>query len=124
MREGSPASGLGWFDSTPRGYGNHADDKENDMYQEMIRMIAKEMGRDDVDPRHILAYMYEGHSTLDGLARWQFREEVEICIGCVDLDGVKAAERCALSHGLKPLGTEKGSRKRARTRQAEARRAV
>ena len=69
-------------------------------YQEEITDIAKEMGRPEVDPRHVEAYMRVGHSTLDGLARWQFVEEVEICIACIDAGGLEDAERTARSFAL------------------------
>ncbi len=58
------------------------------------------MDRQDVDPRHVEAYMRLEHSTLDRLSKSRFADEVEIGVMCVDADGVKNAESCAQSFAL------------------------
>ena len=64
-------------------------------YQQRICALAP-----DQDPRHIEAYMRLEHSTLDGLADWQFADEVAIGVACIEQGGVEAAEQCARSFGL------------------------
>lgn len=50
--------------------------------------------------RHIEAYMRLEHSTLDGLSKHQFSEEVQISATCVREAGPLAADRLAQSFGL------------------------
>ena len=70
-------------------------------YQQTIREEMARMGFvGAADPRHIEAYMRLEHGTLDGLSRWQFRDEVVVGLECIRQGGVEAAERCALSFGL------------------------
>jgi hypothetical protein len=70
------------------------------VYNRWIQKALLALGRDDVDARHIEAYMRLEHPTLDGLSASQFSEEVLICVACVDADGRENAERCARSFGL------------------------
>ena len=71
------------------------------MYQKSIKQLLLEVyKRTDIDPRHVEGYMRLQHSTLDGLSKKQFAEEVEIGIMCVDMDGIKNAEQNALSYAL------------------------
>lgn len=70
------------------------------MYQQMIRETLAKQGRIGTDPRHIEAFMRLEHSTLDGLARWQFDAEVALAVDCIDAGGMANAEACALSFGL------------------------
>jgi hypothetical protein len=70
------------------------------MYQQMILEILAEMGRAEIDPRHIEAYMRLEHPTLDGLSAPQFEREVAISVECVDAAGPSEAEACAASFGL------------------------
>lgn len=69
-------------------------------YQEIISDILEKKGRAEIDPRHIEGFMRVGHSTLDGLAFWQFEDEVEIGIGCIDACGIDSAEETAKSFNL------------------------
>lgn len=55
---------------------------------------------DNIDPRHIEAYMRVGHSTLDGLSVRQFAAEVVLARDCIREGGVEMAERIAKSFGL------------------------
>lgn len=50
--------------------------------------------------RHLLAYIYCGHSTLGHLSREDFRAETKLAMACVDQAGPVRAERCAKSWGL------------------------
>ena len=70
------------------------------MYQRTIIEILATAGRPEIDPRHIEGYMRLGHSTLDGLSKRQFTEEVELGIMCVDMDGFDNAEKNAQSYAL------------------------
>lgn len=64
-------------------------------YREMISELAPAY-----DPRHVEAYMRVEHPTLDGLAYWQFAEEVKLAAACIEAAGLKTAERVAISFGL------------------------
>ena len=70
------------------------------MYQQTIREMAAALGYVGVDPRHVEAWMRLEHSTLDGLSRARFRDEVEIAIACIHHDGTKNSESLAQSFGL------------------------
>jgi len=70
-------------------------------YADSIReTLAKQglIGR--YDPRHIEAYMRLEHSTLDGLAAWQFDQEVATAAACIDAGGTNEAEALAESYGF------------------------
>ena len=70
-------------------------------YTHLIRESMAKSGRvGAADPRHIEAYMRLEHPTLDGLAPWQFDDEVKIALECIMCDGVINAESCAQSLGL------------------------
>jgi hypothetical protein len=70
------------------------------VYQRFIREEVARQGHIGIDPRHIEAYMRLGHSTLDGLSRRQFIDEVQIGVQCILSDGVANAESLAKSYGL------------------------
>jgi hypothetical protein len=70
------------------------------MYQQIIREELAHIGHVGLNPRHIEAFMRLEHPTLDGLASWQFRDEVKIAAECVIAGGEANAESCALSFGL------------------------
>ncbi len=70
------------------------------MYQQTIREMAAALGYVGVDPRHVEAWMRLEHSTLDGLSRMRFRDEVEIAIACIHRDGTQNSESLAQSFGL------------------------
>mgnify|MGYP001616925687 CR=1 FL=1 len=69
-------------------------------YQNTIRQILTEMGKKDIDPRHIEGYMRLMYSTLDHLPHSMFVTETVIGINCIKLDGVENAEQNAKSFGL------------------------
>lgn len=62
--------------------------------------LVSELGTNGFDPRHVLAYIYTGHSTLGHLSRDDFRAEIKIAIECIRTAGHYQAERCAQSWGL------------------------
>lgn len=70
------------------------------MYQRMIQDDLEAMGRGDIDPRHVEAYMRLQYGTLDHLDRRTFRAEVRLGVGCVDEGGQELAETNARSYGL------------------------
>ena len=70
------------------------------MYQQTIREMAAALGYVGVDPRHVEAWMRLEHSTLDGLSRGRFRDEVEIAIACIRSGGIQASESLAQSFGM------------------------
>ena len=69
-------------------------------YAALISGILALLKRPEIDPRHVEAYMRLEHSTLDGLPRWQFVNEVRIGVACIDEAGIESAEGCARSFGL------------------------
>lgn len=70
------------------------------MYQQSIKKNLKQMGREEVDPRHVEAWMRLGHSTLDGLPADRFALEVDVAVKCIDAAGTRDAERLAASYNL------------------------
>ena len=64
-----------------------------------IRNEIAKQGKIGIDPRHVEAFMRLEHSTLDGLSKSQFSNEVSIGIQCSEYDKVNA-EKCAQSFGL------------------------
>lgn len=70
------------------------------LYAKIIRDHLNRIGRSDVDPRHVEAYMRVGYGTLDHLSREKFAREVAIAVECVDEGGLQEAEDLAQSYGL------------------------
>lgn len=70
------------------------------MYQKTIAAILQRLGRTDIDPRHVEAYIRLEHSTPDGLSFDRFVSETKIGIACVDAGGRNRAEQTAKSFGL------------------------
>jgi hypothetical protein len=70
------------------------------MYQQMIREDLATLGRLGTNPAHVEGWMRSEHSTLDGLSRAQFREEVEIAAQCVNDAGPGMSAALASSFGL------------------------
>lgn len=66
-------------------------------YQDTIR---RALGNRDYDPRHIEAYLRLQHGTLDHLSTDQMRDEIEVCVLCVDADGEAAAESLADTYAI------------------------
>lgn len=69
-------------------------------YQERIQEELYRQGREDIDPRHVEGWMRCSRGTLDGLSKHEFNIEVEIGVGCIDIDGAENAEELARSYGL------------------------
>lgn len=72
------------------------------MYRGIIVEELTKLGRVEVDPRHVEAYMRCQHRTLDHLSRKAFNREVKIALGGIDQDGTETAESLAQSYGLRP----------------------
>lgn len=70
-------------------------------YQTLISSILRSMGRANVDPRHVEAYMRleQPSGTLDHLSRHQFARIVPVIVEAIDAD-LQAAEQLADSYGL------------------------
>lgn len=68
------------------------------MYRARIAALLNPV--DNIDPRHIEAYMRVEHSTLDGLSPRQFAAEVVLARKCIREGGKDMAERIAQSFGL------------------------
>lgn len=66
---------------------------------EMVRKILARYDIDDVDPRHVLAFMYQERTTLDGIDCKRFRR---IALDCVpDVRANRgAAEALATFEGI------------------------
>jgi len=70
-------------------------------YHNVIAPILKRMGRDDIDPRHVEAYlrMESDTGTLDSQSRSWFQRLVPEMVDTIDADP-RMAERLADSYGL------------------------
>lgn len=71
-------------------------DDANVRYQDEIAKLVPH----GIDPRHIEAYMRVQYSTLDHLDSYTFKREVKLCVECVRVGGLEAAEAAAQSFGL------------------------
>lgn len=69
-------------------------------YQQPIRETAARLGYIGIDTRHVEAWMRVKHSTLDGLCREEFDEEVRIGIHCIRNQPTSVSESLARSYGL------------------------
>jgi hypothetical protein len=70
------------------------------LYTDAIVERLVRLGRREVDPRHIEAYMRLEHPTLDGLTKYGFTQEVKIALQCIDASTPEDNESCAQSFGL------------------------
>jgi len=69
-------------------------------YRKIIVEILADLGREDVDPRHVEAYMRLQYGSLGHVDRETFRREARIAIECIKITGVDDAEELAESFGL------------------------
>ena len=69
-------------------------------YQNLIAKILAAKKIKGVDPRHIEGFMRLQYHTLSHLSLADFKREVSIGIGCIEVGGVLAAEQNAQSFGL------------------------
>jgi hypothetical protein len=53
-------------------------------YHDSITRILRQIGRKDLDPRHIEAFMRLEHRALGSLSPAQFKKEVKVCSRLVD----------------------------------------
>jgi hypothetical protein len=74
--------------------------KHKSPYYERIKGYLSLLGREQVDPRHVEAYMRLEHPTLDGLTKYGFTQEVKIALQCIDASTPEDNESCAQSFGL------------------------
>jgi hypothetical protein len=74
--------------------------KHKSPYYERIKGYLSLLGREQVDPRHVEAYMRLEHPTLDGLSVSAFKKEVKFSIQCIDASTPEDNESCAQSFGL------------------------
>jgi len=70
------------------------------MYRKHIFTQLVIMGRADVDPRHVEAWMRLTYNTLDWMSFETFRKEISIAVGCIDHVGRIKSERLAESFAL------------------------
>jgi hypothetical protein len=69
-------------------------------YFERIKGYLSLLNREQVDPRHVEAYMRLEHPTLDGLSALAFKKEVKVSIQCIDASTPEGNEAAAQSFGL------------------------
>lgn len=69
-------------------------------YEGTVFKCLEEIGRTDIDPRHVVAWMRLQYGTLDHLDLDTFRRETRIGVGCTDKVGTEEAEDLALTYGL------------------------
>jgi hypothetical protein len=69
-------------------------------YTGTITAVLEKLGRAEVNPRWVEAYMMLEYSSLNSISRESFEREVAIAIGCIDALGPEKAEQCAQSFGL------------------------
>jgi hypothetical protein len=69
-------------------------------YRNLIQSILADMGRQEVDPRHVEGWMRCENPTLDHLDRATFQSEVKIAVACIDGPEGDVSERLAQSYGL------------------------
>jgi len=69
-------------------------------YYDVIARQLKKLGRTDIDPRHIEAYMKIQYRTLDHFSDDDFFNETKICMVCVLIEGNEKAELLAQSMGI------------------------
>lgn len=85
--------GINEWLSAQYGHGNSA-------YAPLIMKVAEKMGRPNVNPRWIEAFMRLEYPSLNGVCSESFEREVAVAIGCIDVLGPEKAEQCAKSFGL------------------------
>ncbi len=73
---------------------------ERSSYADTIRKVAEKLGRPNVNPRWIEAFMRLEYPSLNGVSEESFDREVKVGIACIDAVGPKKAEQCAKSVGL------------------------
>jgi hypothetical protein len=69
------------------------------MYRKLITEILASLGRPDVDPAHVEAFMRCEYRTLDHLSRAKFVKETKAAIPPIDSDK-KLFEELAVSYGI------------------------
>lgn len=69
-------------------------------YSDLIAEIAGKLGRGNVNPRWVEAFMSLEYPSLNSISRESFEREVKVAINCIDALGPEKAEQCAQSFGL------------------------
>jgi len=69
-------------------------------YQRKISDALSKLGRKDIHPRHVEAFMRDSNGTLDRLSPKAFATAVDISVMYIDEVGADAAEMLARSYGI------------------------
>ena len=69
------------------------------VYENVIVPILVRLGRRDIDPRHVEAYLRLERGTLDSMSRHDFERIMPEIIDTIDADPI-TAEKLAKSEGL------------------------
>ena len=69
-------------------------------YSDLITEIARKLGRENINPRWVEAFMSLEYPSLNSISRESFEREVRVAIACIDALGPERAEQCAQSFGL------------------------
>ena len=69
------------------------------MYDDVISSLLRQMGRSDIDPRHVEGYLRLDFNALDHLSRSRFLKEMKEIVPAIDADP-RGAEQLAKSYGL------------------------
>ena len=69
-------------------------------YSDLITEIARKLGRENINPRWVEAFMSLEYPSLNSISRKSFEREVKTAINCIDALGPEKAEQCAQSFGL------------------------
>lgn len=75
-------------------------ERGNSGYAHAIISVAEKLGRPNVNPRWVEAFMRLEYPSLNSVCTESFEREVAAAIGCIDALGPEEAERCAKSFGL------------------------
>lgn len=69
-------------------------------YSDLITEIARKLGRENVNPRWVEAFMSLEYTSLNSISRESFEKEVAIAICCIDALGPEKSEQNSKSFGL------------------------
>jgi hypothetical protein len=69
-------------------------------YQNLIKTLLAEIGRPEVNARHVEGWMRAQHPTPDHLDRRAFKKEVKLAVKCIDGPEGAISEELAKSYGI------------------------
>lgn len=75
-------------------------DRGNSSYVPVIMKVAAKLGRPNVNPRWVEAFMRLEYPSLNSVSPASIDREVAVAIGCIDALGPERSEQCAKSFGL------------------------